>query len=83
MPGIEGRNTQEGHMDAGGDGKVGNWNGSFSFRQIEFEVPFRIQVKLSSVLPITHLLYSTCGLVLNQSMTPVRTYSMFFSVIRE
>lgn len=70
-------------MDAGGDGKVGNWNGSFNLRQIEFEVPFRIQVKLSSVLPITHLLYSTCGLVLNWSMTPLRTYSMVFSVIRE
>lgn len=83
MPSIEGRNTQEGHMGTGGDGKVGNWNGSFSFRQIECEVPVIIQVKLSSTLPMTHLLYSTCGLVLNQSMTPLRTYSMFFSVMRE
>lgn len=49
----------------------------------EFEVTFRIKGKVSSVLLVLQYLYSTYCLFLNQSITPLRTYSMIFSVIRE
>lgn len=52
-------------------------------RLTELEVTFRIQVKVSSVLLVMFLLCSTCGLVLNQCITPLRATSMFFAVIRE
>lgn len=80
MAGIEIRNTGSSWMDIGGDVKVENWNGWFSFRQTELEATFRIQVKVSCVLLVTRLLFS---LVLDQNITPLRTSFMFFSVIRE
>lgn len=65
---------------------MGGWEtgmGRFDFRQVEFELSFRIQGKVYSLLPVMYFLYSNFGLVLHQSITPLRTYSMIFSVMRE
>lgn len=83
MAGIETRNAGRGQMGTGGDGRTGNWAGQFGCRQAEFEVSSRIQVKVSNVLPIIHVLYNTGGLVPDQIITPLKTYSMVFSVIRK
>lgn len=65
---------------------MGGWEtgmGRFGVRQIEFEVTFRIRVKVSSVLLVMYLLGSTYSVVLNQHISPLRAHCMFFSVIRE
>lgn len=65
---------------------IGGWEtltGRFDFRQAEFEVSFRIQGKVCNGLTVVHLLYSSCIPALNQSITPLRTHSMFFTITRE